>query len=278
MVNRCLRRTGFNSPAARATTRTGLMVSCRGCADTKMIVSIMQPYLFPYIGYFQLISASDVFVIYDDAQYMKGGWVNRNRILLNGAPHWLTIPVEHAPVRTSINGRTYRLAQAETTRLAGLLESAYRRAPGFARVSALFKEALAHDDANVARFNAHALKAVCGELGVTTQFVSSSALGRDVTLGGRQAVIDICRILGASGYLNPVGGAHLYQAEPFARHGLELAFVRPADAPYAQPTPRHVPRLSVLDVLMWSEPRELDGLMRAFEVIAADELETVGAA
>ena len=95
-----------------------------------MIAAVMQPYLLPYIGYFQLIAAADVFVVYDDVQYMRGGWINRNRILLNGAPHWLTLPVAHSgEVRTQIRDTRYQLSQAALRKLSGQLDAAYRKAP-----------------------------------------------------------------------------------------------------------------------------------------------------
>jgi hypothetical protein len=78
-----------------------------------MIVAILQPYFFPYIGYFQLMQAVDVFVIYDDAQYMKGGWINRNRIRCSGKSTWLTLPVRRDSRELSINQREYLLADGD---------------------------------------------------------------------------------------------------------------------------------------------------------------------
>lgn len=234
-----------------------------------MIVSIMQPYLLPYIGYFQLIAASDVFVIYDDVQYMKGGWINRNRILLNGGPRWLTMPVAHSPLHTLIRDKSYLRGRAADTKVTGLVDQAYRRAPRFAAGRALAAELFASDEANVAAFNARSIQLVCGELGLRTEILRSSELGRDATLSGQAAVLDICRRMGASQYLNAPGGVGLYRAEDFAGAGIDLRFLAPRLPAYDQFGGEHVPNLSVLDALMFCAPSDLATLLRSYDVAAA---------
>jgi WbqC-like protein family len=88
-----------------------------------MIVSIMQPYFFPYIGYFQLAACSDIFVFHDDVQYIKGGWVNRNRILRDGQPRWLTLPVRKGASRLTIQQRQYQLDEPVTARVLRRVEA-----------------------------------------------------------------------------------------------------------------------------------------------------------
>lgn len=236
-----------------------------------MIVSIMQPYLLPYVGYFQLIAASDVFVLYDDVQYMKGGWINRNRILLNDAPHWLTLPVERSEVATPIDRKRYQIDAAQRGKQRGLLDAAYRKAPGAAEVMPLLEAVLECADLNVARFNEHGIRAVCRTLGIGTEIVASSAMARDRTLGGQAAVIDIARRLGARRYLNAIGGTGLYEAGAFAEAGMELSFLRPRPAPYRQFGAPHVPNLSIADVLMFCQGPELAAMMGAYDVLAPAE-------
>jgi hypothetical protein len=242
-----------------------------------MIVSIMQPYFLPYIGYFQLIAASDVFVIYDDVQYMKGGWINRNRILLNDAPHWLTLPVERTEVETPINLKRYQLDAAGREKARRLLAAAYAKAPQAAATLPLLDEVLGGEDLNVARFNERGLRAVCRRLGIGTEIVTSSAMARDRTLGGQAAVIDIASRLGARRYLNAAGGTGLYQAAAFAEQGLELGFIRPRPAPYRQFREPHVPNLSIADVLMFCEDAELQALLAAYDIVAPGEADQAAA-
>lgn len=235
-----------------------------------MIAAIMQPYLLPYIGYFQLISAADVFVIYDDVQYMRGGWINRNRILLNGAPHWLTLPVAHSgEVRTQIRDTRYQLNAPNLRKLTGQLDAAYRKAPWAKAVLPMLNQIFATPEPNVAAFNALAIGAVCGALGIGTPIVRSSALGRDTSLGGQEAVIDICRRLGADHYVNAAGGVELYQAQAFAAQGLALSFIRSQAPPYRQFGEPFVANLSIADLLMFCDAGQRAEQLAAYSLAPA---------
>ncbi|MDO8801673.1 WbqC family protein [Phenylobacterium sp.] len=234
-----------------------------------MIAAIMQPYLLPYIGYFQLIAAADVFVVYDDVQYMRGGWINRNRILLNGAPHWLTLPVAHSgEVRTQIRDTRYQLSDAALKKLSGQLDAAYRKAPRAAAVKPLLDAILATPEPNVALFNEAAIRTVCDALGIGTRIVRSSAIGRDTALTGQDAVLDICRTLGADHYLNAAGGVDLYQAQAFAEQGVRLSFIASQAPPYRQFAAPFVANLSIADVLMFCEPDQLAQQVAAHSLVA----------
>jgi hypothetical protein len=96
-----------------------------------MIASIMQPYLFPYVGYFQLLRNSDIFVAYGDVHYMKGGWINRNNILVNCSPSLLSLPVISASYTLQIKERSYQLDESSIEKVLRKIESAYRKAPNF---------------------------------------------------------------------------------------------------------------------------------------------------
>jgi hypothetical protein len=143
--------------------------------------------LFPYTGYFQLIAQSDVFVILDDAQYIKGGWINRNRILRNGEPCWITLPVAHASHALPINQRSYQLTPKIRHRTRRQIESCYRKAPHFAKVLPLVREVLDCEDANVATYNENLITRVCEWLQLRTRMVRSSELERAVPRLGRIA-------------------------------------------------------------------------------------------
>ncbi|MGC2412140.1 MAG: WbqC family protein [Stellaceae bacterium] len=206
----------------------------------------MQPYFFPYIGYFQLIAASDVFVFHDDVQYIKGGWINRNRILKDGKPVWITFPVLSAAHDLPIDKRYYAGDPQTRHRLLRRVEAAYRAAPHFAEIYPLIQEVMDFGNANVAAFNAHLIRRVAAHLRIRTAFVSSSELDKDNSLTGANRVIEICRRLGATRYINPIGGKELYGADRFSGAGIELGFLSPGvlSGP-APPTP-----LSIIDSLM----------------------------
>ena len=235
-----------------------------------MIVAIMQPYFFPYIGYFQLISASDLFVLHDDVQYIKGGWINRNRILRDGKPVWITLPVRSAPHDLPINKRFYVSDPETRGRLLRRIEAAYRSAPGFGETYPLVEEIMNFAETNVALFNAHLIRRVAACLRIRVPFLSASDLAKNNRLTGEERVIEICRQLGATGYINPIGGKDLYRAERFSREGIELRFLEPqilAARDGAAPIP---PRpLSIIDDLMREGEKEMGAALREYRIVGA---------
>lgn len=217
-----------------------------------MIVAIMQPYFFPYIGYFQLMASVDCFIFYDDAQYIKGGWVNRNRILRNGEPAWWTFPIVRDNYLLPIRQRQYARSPEQVNSLLGKLEAAYRKAPHFHSLYRLANDYLRADDATVSSFNYVHLTEIARRLGIGCDFLVSSQFEQDRSLTGQARVIDICRRVGATRYLNSSGGTGLYDATTFAHANIELGFMQPSITNYLQMNEPHVPFLSIVDVLMFN--------------------------
>lgn len=226
-----------------------------------MIVGIMQPYFFPYLGYFQLMAACDAFVLHDDVAYIKGGWINRNRILVNGAPTWIVLPVAAGGHTLHINERRYVSDQRPFRKVVRQVQSAYRGATHSAATLALFEEVLAFPERNVAAFNAHALRKVAHVLGLKCRILAATDLTGLGTLRGQDKVLAMCRALKATRYVNPIGGAELYHARDFAAHGIALSFLRSEPTPYVQFDHPHVPQLSIVDALMFNNPPALVDLM-----------------
>jgi hypothetical protein len=233
-----------------------------------MRVALMQPYLFPYVGYFQLMAGCDLFVVRDEVQYIRGGWINRNRILLDGRPRWLTLPVAAADHRLPINRRTYLLDARVLRHIRRQLEAAYRQAPHFRATMNVVDEVLACEDANVARFNVHALRRVAAHLGIHTPLQLGSALPPS-DMHGASRVIEMCRQLGATTYVNAIGGVQLYRAEAFAAAGLALRFVASSPSPYVQFHSSFVPGLSIIDVLMFNDRSAVTGMLGAFRPVTS---------
>jgi hypothetical protein len=234
-----------------------------------MIVSIMQPYFFPYIGYFQLIAQSDVFVFHDDVQYIKGGWINRNRILdRKGCDTWVTLPIAAASHRLAIRERTYLSGKENARHIQHILrkiENAYRLAPNFSKVFPLLREMLAFGDTNVAGFNINLLESIAGYLGLRARFTRSSELPKTEGLTGQARVIDICSHLGATRYVNPVGGSDLYEAKAFARRGISLLFFETA----IDPRQGKFPYLSIIHTLMNESDAAIHDRLRRYRIVLA---------
>ena len=232
-----------------------------------MIAAIMQPYFFPYIGYFQLMNAVDVFVFYDDAQYMKGGWINRNRILVNSEPAWLTLPTRKASVKAPINQRQYVLEGRGIEVIKQRLNASYAKAPAYDEVSPPICELFHGGDSNVASFNTRSLKAVAQRLGISCKFMTSSEIDKPADLRGEARVLDICRRIGATMYINPIGGIALYDAAAFAESGIDLRFLRSEPTSYTQFGHPHVPFLSIIDVLMFNPTAVANDMLGHYQLI-----------
>lgn len=220
-----------------------------------MKIALMQPYFFPYLGYLQLILAVDHFVVYDDVQYMKGGWVNRNRILMQGEPAWISLPVTPDAISSYINQRSLSARDTEKfkAKILGQLHAAYRKAPFYAETRELVESILLYHDMNLAKFLFKSLERLCEHLEIKTPLLLSSGLEKsDAGLLGVDRVIAICKALRATTYVNSSGGRALYTADMFSPHQIELQFLEMVPIKYTQGENDFVSHLSIIDVLMFN--------------------------
>lgn len=232
-----------------------------------MKVAIMQPYFFPYIGYFQLIAASDVFVLHDDVQYIKGGWVNRNRILLNGESRMITFPVQKDAYDLPINARSYVDDKQARKDIINLVKQAYAKAPCYRQVFTMLEELMMFEDNNVARFNENLIRRIAGYMGLSCKIITSSGMEKDDSLAGEQRVLEMCKRLGATDYTNPQGGQSLYDTETFRNAGLVLRFLFMRPTPYTQRADGFVPYLSIIDALMELGPVDIKSYLAEFDLV-----------
>jgi hypothetical protein len=223
---------------------------------TPRTVAAMQPYLFPYLGYFQLIRHADVFVLGDDYPWVRAGWINRNRILDRGEAVLFTLSVVSAPATTAIaERRVTDQYPRERRALLGRLAHAYARCPYAGDVLPLVEQWLPASERSLMAILRSTLTGVCGYLGVTTPIRLSSE-HPTTDFHGVDRATRLVRAFGGTRYLNPPGGRGLYRRADFADAGLELAFLDPDLPPYPQAAPHaaFVPALSILDVLMNVSP------------------------
>ncbi|WP_300455308.1 WbqC family protein [Accumulibacter sp.] len=221
-----------------------------------MRLAIMQPYFFPYIGYFQLIRAVDLFVIYDNVQYTKKGWINRNRILEQGREALISLPLKKASDFLDVRDRELA-SDFRKDKLRNRIREAYRRAPCFPQAFPVVDGALGHPDGNLFRFLLHTIRTVCAYLGIGTEVAISSTLPVDHTLRGQDRVIALCRQVGAREYVNPIGGQSLYSREHFFSQGIDLKFLQPEIIPYTQAGNDFIPSLSIIDVMMFNSAEDI---------------------
>jgi hypothetical protein len=227
-----------------------------------MKLAIMQPYFFPYLGYFQLIGAVDKFVFYDDVNFIKNGWVNRNRLYLAGDVRYITVPLSGASPFEKINqvavqrGHDWRRKMLESVR------HSYSKAPNFKSVNELLSAVVLADEHRIGELAKKSVIAVCRYLGLETEFVMTSAIYANESLSGSERVLDICDRETAHDYINLPGGRTLYDQETFHSRGIELHFTQPRLTPYKQFSQEFHAGLSMLDVLMFNSRAAAASMLR----------------
>lgn len=229
-----------------------------------MIVGIMQPYLFPYIGYFQLINAVDSFVIYDDVNFIKQGWINRNRILLNDRDFMINIILKGASSFKKIN--EIEIA-GNNQKLIKTIEQSYRKAPCFLEVFPLISNILLNEETNLARYLSNSISAITEYLGIQASILISSEIKKDTSLKGDEKVISICKELLATNYINAIGGQELYSKEIFSENGLILNFIKTKPIVYKQFKDPFIPWLSIIDVMMFNFPEAITEMLNEYELV-----------
>ena len=234
-----------------------------------MKLAIMQPYFFPYVGYFQLIAAVDLFVVYDNIKYTKKGWINRNRILQNGKDATFTVPLKSGS--DSLDIRERELAgDFNRGKLLNQFKGAYQRAPFFAATFPLVEQVVRHEESNLFRFLHHALVETCRHLGLATPFRISSEIPIDHRLQNQDKVLAICEALHADTYVNAIGGKtmNLYSGEAFRQRGIDLKFIRSRPIEYPQFGGPFVPWLSIVDVMMFNPLENIQAkISRDFDLL-----------
>lgn len=228
--------------------------------------AIMQPYIFPYIGYYQLIYACDVFVFYDDVNFIKRGFVNRNNILVNGHAKRFTISLKDASQNKKIN-ELFLLDKND--KLLKTISQSYRKAPYFSDVYPLIEDVLSTNDNNLAKVASRSVLTVFDYLGLTNcnEFIYSSDLNYNRELSAAEKLIDICSITSSDKYINSIGGRDLYQREDFSKHGIELRFIKKKEFSYKQGSSEFVDNLSMIDVMMYNGKEQIVKFLSEYEII-----------
>ena len=229
-----------------------------------MKLAIMQPYFLPYIGYFQLIKAVDTFIIYDDVQFIKGGWINRNYLLLNDEKFMFNLILNGASANKLINEIS---VQSNQNKLLKTIYYSYNKAPYFESVFPIIKNILNYEDKNLSKFIGNSIIKICNYLKIDTEIHYSSALEKDNELKAQDKIIHICKLLNADTYINAIGGQKLYDKKVFNDSHIDLKFIKSNLTPYTQFKNEFIPCLSILDVMMFNSVDEINIILKNHELI-----------
>jgi hypothetical protein len=228
-----------------------------------MITAVMQPYLFPYIGYYQLVYASDYFIFYDDVSFIKQGYINRNNILVNGKQQRITLPVTGASSNTNINELTFQ----NSRKLIKTLEQTYRKSRYFQEVFPSIKRILELENRCVSRINYLSIKYVFDYLGIDKIFQFSSKLDYSREMNRSDRLIEMTKVNSCEQYINSLGGYELYDKIYFKSHGVRLSFLEAGIFEYGQGVDDFVPYLSMIDILMHCSKEEIIAMLQSYKLV-----------
>ena len=230
-------------------------------------IAIMQPYFLPYMGYFQLMAAVDKFVVFDDVNFINRGWINRNRLLLNGDAHTFTIPLRGASQNRLICEIELDDERDWRGKLLRTIRQAYGRAPCYVQVSALLESLINYPSIRLDEFLLNSIREVVHYLSLEVEIVNTSRIYKNARLKGQERILDICRQEQTDIYINPIGGMDLYDLASFSQQELSLYFLRSRPVSYSQGKGEHVPCLSIMDALMFNEPAGVRQLLTEMDLV-----------
>lgn len=219
-------------------------------------IAVMQPYFFPYIGYFQLIKEVNKFIFYDDVNYITGGWIKRNRILINGEAKYLSVPCKKVSRNRLINEIEHSLSERDKNKLLRKLRFAYSNAPYFDDFFPIVEEVFHTETELICEISIESIKRITNYLELECIFQKSSEKYDNQELDTADRLIDICKIEQVHHYVNPIGGIELYNKQYFLEHKIKIDFLKPEIIEYEQFDNVFVPGLSIIDVLMFNSVKD----------------------
>lgn len=233
-----------------------------------MKVAIMQPYFLPYIGYFQLMNAVDEYVVYDNIEFSKKGWINRNRILVNGKDSFITIPLKKDSDYLHIGDRY--LADSwlnDRGKMLNKIIESYRKSTYFNIAFDVIEKCILFDEQNLFKFIFNSLNRVKEYLEIKTPFIISSTIPVDHEIKAEKKVMEICKAMKATNYINPIGGVELYNKGDFKKAGIDLNFLKTNNFSYKQFNNEFVPWLSIIDVMMFNSKEKIKEYLNSYYTV-----------
>jgi hypothetical protein len=230
-------------------------------------VAVMQPYFFPYAGYFQLLSAADKFILLNDVNFIKRGWINRNYILVNNCRSLFTIPVKKSSQNTLIKDIMIFYETDWDKKLLTTIKRSYKKAPNFKEVFEILSKILSCKEKYLYDLILQSLSETTRYLGIRTEISESSDNYLNSDLKGEERLIDICLKEKAEQYINPSGGVELYSKDNFNRRGIKLNFLKSKEFIYRQFDNKFESSLSMIDIMMFNPKEKILEFLNEYELI-----------
>lgn len=232
-----------------------------------MKVGIMQPYFFPYIGYWQLISVVDKYVIYDDVNYINKSWINRNFILINGEAIRINLFLKGASQNKKINEIEILDDKFYKDKFLKTIKNSYNKAPYFSEVFPIIQKIIYNKEKKLSLYLKYLIEEICSYLLIDTELLLSSELNKNNQLKGQEKILEICRVIGADTYYNAIGGQDLYSYEEFEKRNIKLRFLKSESIEYKQFNNKFIGNLSIIDIMMFNSVEKIREFLKQYHLI-----------
>lgn len=238
-----------------------------------MKIGIMQPYFFPYIGYFSLIKNTDKFILFDIVQFIRHGWIERNRILKQENDwQYISVPLLKHSLETKIKDIKINNNENWKNKICSQLQHYKKKAPFYKQTMDVLQDALNIETDSIVELNAHTLKSVCNYLGINFDYdiFSQMNLEIDKVNAPDEWALNICKALGnIDEYWNPPGGQEFFDRNKYEKAGIKLYFQKVNVVPYPQ---RRGPEniitgLSIIDVMMFNSVDAIKEMLDDYELL-----------
>ena len=239
--------------------------------ENKKIIGVMQPYFMPYLGYFQHIASVDCFVLYDDVNFIKRGWINRNRIINNGKEYLFSLPLSKLSQNRLICEHEF-VDNSSKIKLWNIVKCSYRKSREWEKVKSLLENVIMNPALDLVDYIFNSINKVCKYLDINTEIIKSSKLNNDKSLKAQDKIMDICKLLGGKTYINPSGGVELYDDQLFSINEIDLKFIFPNLKEYDQSTNVFIAGLSIIDVLCNVPKIEIKAMLKEYSLKSKSEL------
>lgn len=239
-------------------------------------VVLMQPYFFPYIGYYSLIDKADIFIVCDEVQYIRQGWMNRNRILnCNTEFHYICMPVIKAPQKTAIKDIRIDQQLQWKTKLRQDLTRYRNYGRYYKNAMEVIEACLAYETDSLTAFHVNSMKQVMAYVGIEgrIEVLSEMNLKLPEIKAADEWGLYVTKALGGKTYCNPPGGMNFYSSQKYTQNGVEILFVINKLAPYNQGRDYFVPGMSMIDAMMFISPSQILEHVKNYEVQSIGESE-----
>ncbi len=231
-----------------------------------MKLGLMQPYFFPYIGYFQLLNYVDLWIVFDNVQYIQRGWINRNRILhpeLKKEWQYITIPLDSRKGFSKINNIKIKQELDWKNRIIRKLTFYNEQSIFYKEVISLINNIFITNENNLSKFVTRSIRYTADYLGIKTKILVLSDMELELLNinGPGDWALRICESIGAKEYINPIGGKDLFYNKKFKDSNIKLSFLKSKMGVYNQKRPEFIPGLSIIDLMMWNSKSELSSFL-----------------